>query len=157
MDFREYILKLLSAALLCGVAVGFFSEKSAAGSVIKMVCGVVMVLTVVSPWTHIRIRDAADYFDKIQSDGSLAAAVGENMASDELKAIIISRVEAYILDKAESYGAKLQVEVILSEDPVPTPRSVRIRGSISPYGKKMMTQMIREDLGIASEDQIWTV
>ena len=116
-----------------------------------------MVLTVVSPWTHIRIRDAADYFDKIQSDGSLAAAVGENMASDESKAIIISRVEAYILDKAESYGAKLQVEVILSEDPVPTPRSVRIRGSISPYGKKMMTQMIREDLGIASEDQIWTV
>jgi len=157
MDIQAYILKLLSAALLCGVAVGFFSEKSAVGAVIKMICGAVMVLTVVSPWTYIRIQDAADYFDRIQADGSLAAQLGENMAYEELGTIIKSRVEAYILDKAESYGAKLQVEVILSEDPVPTPRSVHIRGRISPYGKKMMTQMIREDLGIASEDQVWTV
>lgn len=77
------------------------------------------------------------------------------MASEELRTIIKSRVEAYILDKAESYGAKLKVEVMLSEDQVPVPMSVRITGSISPYGKKMVTQLIREDLGIASEEQVW--
>lgn len=155
MEMREYILKLLAAALLCGVAQAFFSGKCAVGGTIKMICGIVMVLTVVSPWTTLRLQDAADYFEKIQAEGSNVTSVGGNMASEELRTIIKSRVEAYILDKAESYGAKLKVEVMLSEDQVPVPMSVRITGSISPYGKKMVTQLIREDLGIASEEQVW--
>ena len=155
MDIRQYIMKLLAAALLCGIAQGFFIEKSVAGAAIKLLCSMVMVLTVVSPWASLRLQDAGDYLEQIQTDGSLTAAIGENMAIGELRQIIKSRIEAYILDKAESYGARLTVEVILSDDQIPIPSSVRISGSISPYGKKMLSDMIRKDLGIEVEDQKW--
>ena len=156
MDVKAYLLKLISAALLCGVVKGFFDEKGAVGAVLKMMCGIVMLLTAVSPWTNLQLNHLTDYFERITMDAETIVASGENMASQELETIIKSRMEAYILDKAESYGAKLTVEVILSDDQVPTPKSVRISGSISPYGKQMMSRMIREDLGIATEDQIWT-
>ena len=153
---KDYILSLLSAALLCCVAQGFFIEKSTVGSVVKMLCGIVMILTVVSPWASIRLRDLGDCLDSIHSDSSLAVGLGENMAQNELREIIKSRVEAYILDKANNYGAQLTVEVILSEEQIPVPISLHISGNISPYGKKMLSKMISEDLGIGLEDQVWT-
>ena len=115
-----------------------------------------MALTVVSPWTSVKFNDLTDYFENLSAMADVSVSDGENMAREELETIIKSRAQAYILDKADSFGADLTVEVILSSSEIPIPCGVRIAGEISPYGKNRLSQMITEDLAIALEDQIWT-
>jgi hypothetical protein len=147
---------VICAALICGIIYGFFSDKSGIGETVKWVCGLIMTLTLISPLTGIHLQDLSYYFSGITADASDVTADGENMSRQELRRIIKQQLEAYILDKAEIYGAMLTVEVILNDDPMPAPQSVRIQGSISPYGKQRMIHMIQEELGIDTEDQLWS-
>jgi hypothetical protein len=60
------------------------------------------------------------------------------------------------LDKAESLGAELTVEVMLDDSQIPIPTKVRIRGNISPYNREKLSSIIERDLGIPTEAQIRT-
>ena len=60
------------------------------------------------------------------------------------------------MDKAESLGAELTVEVTLSDDELMVPCAVKLSGAISPYAKKVLSDTIAKDLGIQVEEQIWT-
>ena len=75
------------------------------------------------------------------------------MAGEAEGNIIKSRVQAYILDKADSFGTSLEVEVILDQDHIPV--SVELQGNISPYARAQLTEIIEEDLGIPKEHQLW--
>ena len=156
MDVKAYIWKVICCALLCGIVCGFFTDKGSVGETVKWICSLIMALTLISPIAGIQLKNISYYFSGISADASSVIGAGEEMADQELRGIIKQQVEAYILDKGEMYGAKLTVEVILNDDPMPAPKSVRIQGSISPYGKQSMTRMIQEDLGIDAEDQQWT-
>ena len=87
-------------------------------------------------------------------DAQTAAVEGENLAQKEYSAIIKAETEAYILDKARSYGQELTVEVTLSNEDPPVPEGVCIQGSISPYAKSMLKKCLKEDLMIREEDQL---
>ena len=157
MDWiREYLLRLICAALLCGIVNGLLSKKGALGAAVKLITGIFMVITMVSPLLRIRIDNITGYFDGISSDANAAVESGQMDAADALKAIIKSKTEAYILDKAKSYGAEVTVEVRVDGSDLPAPCSVSVSGSISPYGKKQLSSMIADELGIALEDQEWT-
>ena len=77
------------------------------------------------------------------------------MAKDAAGEIIKARTQAYILDKARSLDVALTVEVFLDDATIPAPCGVRIEGAISPYAKKVLSQMMKDDLGIPPEEQIW--
>lgn len=151
-----YLLRITIAALVCGIAIHLLGEKDTLGRIIRLLAGILMALTVVSPWTSVKFDDLTDYFENLSAVADGSVSDGENMARGELETIIKSQTQAYILDKADSFGADLTVEVILSSSEIPIPCSVRIAGEISPYGKSRLSQMIAEDLAIALEDQIWT-
>lgn len=151
-----YLLRITIAALVCGIATHLLGEKDTLGRIIRLLAGIFMALTVVSPWTSVKFNDLTDYFENLSAMADVSVSDGENMAREELETIIKSRAQAYILDKADSFGADLTVEVILSSSEIPIPCGVRIAGEISPYGKNRLSQMITEDLAIALEDQIWT-
>jgi hypothetical protein len=68
---------------------------------------------------------------------------------------IIQQTQAYILDKARSLDAELTVEVFLGDGTIPVPIGVRLEGNISPYARKLLSQMLQDDLGIPAEEQIW--
>ena len=62
---------------------------------------------------------------------------------------------SYILSKAESLGAKLEVTVELSDELYAKPVAVQLTGAVSPYAKQTLTQMIEEELGLNREAQRW--
>ncbi len=78
------------------------------------------------------------------------------MTQQALSDIIKSRCEAYILDKAAGMDLSLTVEVGVSADEMPVPKTVRISGNISPYKKSKLKSILVNDLGIEEEDQTWT-
>ncbi len=152
----KYILSVITAAILCGVVQTIAGKKGTTGSILALMAGIVMILTVLSPWAKIRLSDFSLELGDISAQSDNMIASGEKAALDAYRAIIKERTEAYILNKADSFGAELQVSVSLKEGSQPIPEAVTISGNISPYAKRVLSDMIQKDLGIGLEEQIWT-
>ncbi len=152
----EYLLSVTGAAILCAVVMRLLDGKGSAATVAKMLTGMFLALTVLTPLTNLRLSDALDLLPQISADAREAVAEGEASTKNALRQGITAQVEAYILDKAERLGLSLAVEVELSKDAIPVPIRVRLRGNASPYAKQKLQAILRDDLGIEKENQIWT-
>lgn len=150
-----YILRLVAAAVICGIISGIVGTKGALASTVKLMAGLFLCFTIISPFLKLNMTNFTDYLDDLQVSGEGIVADGELAAKKELEAIIKSETQAYILDKAVAYGAELTVAVSVDMSGLPTPSGVQLSGEISPYGKTQLQEMIARDLGIAREAQVW--
>lgn len=149
----EYVLSVITAAVIVAILCSFFANKGGTFSVVKVVGGLFLTFVVINPLVKLDFSRIDDYLDRFTLEGMEASSFGENMAREAEGDIIISRVQAYILEKANSFGAQLDVEVVLDQDNIPV--SVKLNGNISPYAKAQIAGMIAEDLGITKEHQLW--
>lgn len=153
---REYLLSVTAAAILCGIATSLLGKKGMIGTTIQLLAGVFMILTVVGPFVNIRFERMLNFSDVLADEADMYVASGEKSARETMSEIIKAQAEAYILDKAETLGVQLSVEVTLSQEQIPVPVSVNLSGNVSPYARQVISEMIEENLGIGTEDQIWT-
>lgn len=152
---RDYIISIVSAAVLCSIAQGLIGKKSTYATIIRMVSGIFLAVTVISPWAKLQIADFTEYLKDLELEANTAAAVGKDALKDGLGSIIKEKCEAYILDKATSMGLDLSVEVTIDGSATPVPSAVTITGNISPYQKQKLKQIIAEEIGILEENQKW--
>lgn len=154
-DFGAYLLSVICGAAVCGIVMHFFELKGTLGASVKLAAGLFLAFTVLSPvvrWSS----GSVNIGGILNSDGAYAVEQGKTMTQQALSEIIKSRCEAYILDKAAGMDLSLTVEVGLSADEMPVPKTVRISGNISPYKKSKLKSVLVKDLGIEEENQIWT-
>ncbi len=154
-SMKEYILRIIAAAILCALIKSFAGKSSAVNSIIKTLCGVFLSLTILSPLVRFNFSSVTDYIYFFSADAQQAVEAGVQLNDSSLRSSIKQHTEAYILDKAASLNAELTVEVTLSADELPAPCSVVIEGKISPYARSKLTQLIADDLGISKENQTW--
>ena len=100
----QYLLRIISAAMILGILTGIMDKKSSSGALVRLIGGIFLALVMLQPlirfdWSVITAF-ARDYTVDAQS----AAVEGENLGQKEYRAIIKAESEAYILDKARSYG-----------------------------------------------------
>lgn len=141
--------------LVC-ICCSLFDDKSATGTLIRLMGGLLLSFVILSPVTDWNFDDIATFTESFEAAGSLAAEAGSKLASEEAGLIIKEELSAYILDKAAALQTDLQIEILLSSDTVPTPESVTLRGAASPYAKEVLQKILEEELGIPKERQIWT-
>lgn len=151
MDLGPYLIGIIAAALICAV-VSQISPNSSAGAVIRLATGIFMMLALITPFLNLRIRDLQFYFDDIRAEGQRLTQEGKIAGQMELRKRISGQVRTYILDKASTMGAVLDVEVELEEW---RPCAVTLRGAVSPYTKDVLEHYIANELGICKEDQRW--
>jgi len=155
-SIRQYLLTVISAALLCGIINGIIGKNGAYGTIVKLVSSLMLVLTVISPWTKIKLEDFSQYADGLMLEADAIAQNGEDLAASQREAIIKHKTEAYIQDKATSIGLSIDVDVMLSSSTPPVPCGIIISGHASPYLKQKLQQTIFEDLGIPEDALLWT-
>lgn len=153
---REYLLSVTAAAMLCSVVTALMGEKGSLAGLVKLICGLFLCFTVIAPIAEIRIADFTDLASDLLTEGEQAAQDGEDYSQQALRQIISDETRAYIMDKARTYGAEIQVEVELTDADPPTPESCIISGHISPYVRQQLKKMLETDLGIPEENQTWT-
>lgn len=153
---KAYILSVAAAAILCAVVRRLLEKKGTAGSVGKLLTGIFMAVTVLSPLTGLTVGPVEDIMNDYRVAAEAAVAIGEKSTNEALRDSISQRLEAYIIEKALNLGADVVVEIKLSQDLYPTPIGIKITGQIAPYAKSRLQRIIQEDLGIGEEDQIWT-
>ena len=155
MDLGKYLLSVTAAALLASVVTSLLGDRSTIGAVVKMLSGIYLTLAILVPLCQLRLNEITDLKSELTTQAQQIAIVGQNAARDAMAESIIASTQTYILDKANSMGIRLTVEVELDDSPVPVPCSIRIKGNISPYQKEKLSVIIQQDLGIPSEAQLW--
>ena len=148
-----YLLSVISAAVIGAIISSFFEEKGGTGGIVRLICGLFLSFVAISPLAKLDFSGLEDYLDSFSLEGNILSETGKNMAWEVEGDIIKTSVQSYIMDKAETLGAKLTVEVELDQNNVPI--SVELEGNISPYAKAQMTGILADDLGITKEHQIW--
>ena len=152
---RQYLLSILSAGLVCSVIMGMTEGKGTTATLAKLMAGLFLTLTVLHPISEIRFGDISDLTGPYTNAAHEAAERGSLLAQETMAQSIKTKTEAYILDKAKALNTLLEVEVTLTGDDVPCPKTVRLVGNISPYAKAQLQKIIAEDIGIAKENQLW--
>jgi len=153
---REYLLQVTAAAVVCGIVTSLIGKNNTLGKVIQMLAGFFMALAVVGPWVNLRLDNIKDITSGFSDSADAFAEAGEASAKEAMAKIIKEKTEAYILDKAKKLGAELTVAVTLDEQDHCAPCAVTISGSVSPYARQVLSDLLEEDLGISTEDQKWT-
>ena len=151
----RYILSVTTAAILLSILHTIAGKKSTTAVLVKLIGGLFVAFTVIAPVADVNTGPLLSFSADLSEQGSAFAALGEANSGAELRGIIKQRCEAYILDKALTYGADLDVEVSLTGDDIPVPAEVRLQGSISPYTKATFTQWLEDEMGIPKEQQLW--
>ena len=155
-DLRSYFLSVISAALITAIVRRLMGDKGTAAAVCKLMSGLVLTFTVLSPLVNLNLSGMNGFTDAYAYDAQQVVTFGAQISADALEKSIKEKTEAYILDKAKQYDAELSVQVMLTDETIPKPKSVIISGSISPYAKNALQNIIRTDLGVDKEYQIWT-
>ena len=148
---RTYLLSVTAAAVICSV-VSKLVTKGAPSAVIRMLCGGFMALVVLSPLVSVRLEDLNFYLTDVRAEGQAITDEGKMAAEDAISQRIRDQLGTYILDKAGTMGAVLDVEVELDGF---MPCSVELRGPVSPYAKAVLESYISDQLGIGKEAQHW--
>ena len=151
----QYLVGITSAALICGVLTSLMGKNHPQVSIVRMIFGTFLTLSVISPVKNVQLLDIGDYFDSLQLDAQYHASGGEDAYIEQLREIIKSNTEAYILDKASSMGLTIYVDVEVNHLDSPVPISVVITGTVSSYNKQRLADIIANDLGISEESQTW--
>lgn len=152
---RQYILSVVAAAIICAIVKALMEDKSTPSVVVKMLAGVLMAMTVVAPFVKMDIGDITDYINSFHTNADVAVQTGIAYSAEEMGVIIKDKTQAYILDKAQTLGAEVEAEVLLSDETPPIPCAVTVKGHVSPYVKQRLSQYIIDELGIAEENQTW--
>ncbi len=152
---HQYLITLIVAFLIVGILTTLIHKKSASGAMIKLISGIFLAFTMLTPLLKIKIGDLNIYYEGITADAEVAISEGKNMAQEATNKIIKEKLEAYILDKALDYHLEIEVELTLTGSLPSSPDSVKISGNVSPYTKQMMQKFLEEEIGIPTEKQIW--
>ena len=157
MEFiKDYLISIIAAAILCSLGISLIGKKSTYTVVVKLICSVIMIATIISPWNKVRFSDFTSFHIGLMEEADAAVFSGQTEAYEATAAIIKSKTEAYILDKASAMGLSIQVEVTVSDENLPAPAGIKIFGAVSPYAKQQLCSIISSDLGIPEDMQQWS-
>ena len=152
---RQYLISVTAAAIVCSIINRVIGKTGTYAAIVKLITGLFLVFTVISPFAKLQITDLPAYMDSLTVDADLVVMDGQQAARDAVTEIIKAEAEAYILDKAAALDLTVEAEVIVSDTDIPQPCAVTLRGSASPYAKQRLQQLIANDLGIPEEKQTW--
>ena len=153
---KSYLTGVVCAGILCACVIPLFRNTDTHGKLIRTICGLFMLITVIAPITKVSGLSVDTYLDAVSDDSAYIVEDGTQQAQEFLQAFIKEECETYIVEKANGMGVNIDAEVTLSTIDSQTPYSIRISGAVSPYVKAKLQTVIADDLGIPKERQSWT-
>ena len=152
----RYIFSVTTAAIIFSISQTLLGKNHGAAVLVRLIGGLFLIFTVISPVFKVEIGTLLEIPMVYSSEAETIAASSQRTAQNQLREIIKAQSETYILVKAMSYQSPMDVEVILSQEDMPVPSAVTLKGNVSPYIKSVLSAWIQEEMGIPRENQQWT-
>ncbi len=151
-----WVRAIAGAALVCAAAL-VVTPKGSVKGVLKLLCGVVLLLVVIKPVLKLDpARLSLDMADYRERASEIAGNAQENQ--NELdRRFIEQKFAAYILDKAKALGLRdvtAEVTVKWGED-CWYPYAAKLTGQPPQRERTLLENAIEYDLGIPKERQYW--
>lgn len=151
----QYLFTVIMAAFVFSVVCTVVGNKSPLSSIIRLIAGLFLTITALSPVLKINWDNFTEFTSSIQLDGaSIVERETERVQSEKLS-FIKQKTEAYVLEKANNLGLDITVSVSFQSAEQPLPTQIQIAGNAAPYAKRQLSSIIASDLGIPEECQIW--
>ncbi len=150
-----YLIRVCCGAIVCGIVTGILGKKGMLSAGLKQICGIFMVLIIAAPLVSFSFTGFSGIGFDFKRSAEDAVDEGKISAQEALEDIITEKTAAYILDKAKSLGVTAEISVTLSDDEIPVPSRVTLKGNISPYAKGVLSQWMATELAIPTEAQVW--
>lgn len=154
-EFKQYLMALMSAAIICALFNKLSFKTQSLKMLIRLISTVFLLITAFSPFIELGSFNWMEYPEYMREDANEIIAAVQVSVAEETEKYISDRIRAYIVDRAATYGATLDVQVNITDRETMIPDTVTIIGNISPYGKNALKNMIIMELGIPEENQIW--
>lgn len=153
VEIRAYLLRVTAAAIIVSLVVALV-RNNAGQPVIRLIGGMFLCAVVLRPLSHGLPEISLNLTSAPWHSSADYAAEGSRAAQNEMADIITEELEAYILDKAASLNVTVEVEVLLSDDLLPT--AAYVTGIVPDSAQIELEQFIEKELGILKENQQWT-
>ena len=153
---KNYLLSIIAAGIICAITGILFPNKDTIEKIVGLMCGLFMTLIVLSPIKKINpVNWGLSY--EFQSDQSKhIAEQGQYQAEETLREVITEYCSTYIVEKAKGMGVDIDVQFQLNSNDPPVPTSAVITGTVSPYAKAKLKNILTQDLGIPEDRQQWS-
>lgn len=152
---RQWLTGVICAALMTALADGLM-PKGAVRQVGKLVCALVLLCALLRPMVTIELSDVVRDFHGVAGQTQQQTML-EQHSGTMMKILIERRSAAYILDKAARIGldCQVRVECRAAQGGIWLPQSVYITGRMDAGQQAQLTAVIRDELGIAPEYQVY--
>ncbi len=152
-----WVRTIAAVAIICSAAL-MLTPSGKAKSVLKIVCALVMVFSVISPLMNKKLpllsMDIAQYKQNAQE--VIAQAKEEETKLN--RTIIEEQCAAYILNKAQSLGIEginVSVSAKWGDEGCWYPYEISILGEVISADKNRLSNLIAGELGIPAQRQNW--
>lgn len=152
----RYIFSVTTAAIIFSILQSLLHKNSAAAILVRMIGGLFLTFTVIAPVIDFDLDSILEQSWAYTSHAEDIAAAGQTIAAEQRSQRIKEQCETYIIDKAMSYQTQLDVDITLTNDEMPLPSAVLLKGNISPYVKSIIATWIQDEMGIPEDHQIWS-
>lgn len=147
----KYAIALSAASIISGIILSLV-KSSGHETLVRLLCGIFLTVTALKPLSGVRIPEISQWEIPGAETAEQAVRYGERMGEDALSGLIKERTEAYILREANIRDMELEVNVQVVEG---IPKTVEVRGVVSPEKKLALMRIITDELGISEEYQQW--
>ena len=149
---KTYFISICTAAACCGIITKIVPQKGSSGTIIKLLCGIFMLITFLSPVISIPIYDFWSYYEQLSQEAELISSEGEAASKKETDRVMQQQIQAYIQEKAIMLGAEVDINVSVKDG---IPYAVTVSGAVSPYTKQSLSAYMKDQFGISTEEQLW--
>ena len=155
-QIAKYLFSVIASTFVVSIISIIPGSKTSLSAIIKIICGLFLVLTVVSPLSNIQLKVPTELLSSVSVDCDAIIEDATTIAYDAKAAIIIDQVSAYVLEKAKALNLDVEVELVLGSDEIPVPEQIYIQGAVSPFARNQLSTFISDNIGIPEERQIWS-
>ncbi|MBO5340950.1 MAG: hypothetical protein J6A62_08135 [Oscillospiraceae bacterium] len=153
----SWLIAVTCAALIAAV-VDSLMPGGPIRQVGKLACTLMVMWAVLQPLLSLQPGDPLEYLGGIRDQAAVQQEQLSQVSGGLLKKLIEQQTAAYIVDKATGCGFSCQVEVTCEPGEAGTwvPCRVDVRAEdASDKQREALTQLIREEIGVSSQQLFW--
>jgi len=149
---REWLFSVITVSGMLAVAQTLVPE----GTVRKIASftgGLILMVTLLQPLPGMAPERFELRLEHYRQEIESRQRELEGRGAGELTELIKSRTAAYIMDKADALGLRVQVRILMETgaDGIPVPVAAELTGEYS----EALSAYLERDLGIPAERQVW--
>ena len=154
---NAWVIRLTGAAIIASAAITA-APDGVAKRVVKLVCGLISVMVLLSIGTEIDHDAYLDSFEVYRNVADRVVSEAEEEAEAQRRKIIEEETAAYILDKAaclDMADITVTVSAERGDDGYWYPESAELTGTAGENDMRELGRYIETELGITEEKQRW--